>query len=104
MGFSFEWTTNQKRIRTEIITKQYPYISDVFREIITNSIDAAATNVNIEIYKNLINGISKVVISDNGYGMQAIMPFVICQVLAHHKLITFLVYFSVYFVDFQLNL
>ena len=69
MGFSFEWTTNQKRIRTEIITKQYPYISDVFREIITNSIDAAATNVNIEIYKNLINGISKVVISDNGYGM-----------------------------------
>ena len=69
MGFSFEWTTNQNRIRTEIITKQYPYISDVFREILTNSIDAEATNIEIEIYKNGIGGISKVLISDNGYGM-----------------------------------
>lgn len=69
MGFSFEWTTNQNRIRTEIITKQYPYISDVFREILTNSIDAEATNIEIEIYKNGIGGISKVLITDNGYGM-----------------------------------
>ena len=69
MKFSFEWTTNQNRIRTEIITKQYPYISDVFREILTNSIDAEATNIEIEIYKNGIGGISKVLITDNGYGM-----------------------------------
>lgn len=69
MEFSFEWTTNQNRIRTEIITKQYPYISDVFREILTNSIDAEATNIDIEIYKNGIGGISKVLITDNGYGM-----------------------------------
>lgn len=69
MDFSFSWKTNQNRIRTEIITKQYPYIPDVFREIITNSIDAEATNIEVEIYKNLIGGISKVIISDNGLGM-----------------------------------
>lgn len=69
MGFSFEWTTNQKRIRTEIIKKQYPYTTDVFRELVTNSIDAKATNILIEIYKNLLGAVTKVIVNDNGSGM-----------------------------------
>lgn len=86
MNFSFTWTTNQNRIRKEIIAKQYPYISDVFREIITNSIDAEATNIAVEIYKNLIGGVSKVVISDNGYGMtQDIVSNIFSQIATDNK-------------------
>ena len=69
MEFSFEWTTNQKRIRTKIIKKQYPYTTDVFSELVTNSIDANATSISIEIYKNLLGAVTKIIVSDNGSGM-----------------------------------
>ncbi len=68
-NFSFSWLTNQKRLRTEIITKQYPYVTDVFRELVSNSIDAKANNISIEIYENLLDGIDQVIIYDNGMGM-----------------------------------
>lgn len=69
MNFSFNWTTDQNRLRTEIIKKQYPYTTDVFRELITNSIDANSSFVTVEIYKNLLGNVNKVTIVDNGDGM-----------------------------------
>jgi Histidine kinase-, DNA gyrase B-, and HSP90-like ATPase len=67
---TFEWKSNNHKLRTETFGTSSGFsFENVLREFISNSIDAKANKIEIEIYKTIINGVEKVIIKDNGIGI-----------------------------------